>query len=201
MARIKHTKNELKAQRDALNRYQRFLPTLELKRQQLQMEVRRVTAALEVRRAEEAARRQELAGWVRLFAENLPLADWLRLKTVRVEDGNIAGVAIPVFREAVFARRPVDLFATPPWVDDGLALAEQLMRLRAEQRVLAEQQRRLAEELRVTTQRVNLFEKVKIPETADNIRVIRIFLGDQQTAAVARAKMAKAKVQEVEISA
>ena len=53
--------------------------------------------------------------------------------------------------------------------------------------------RLLGEELRTTTQRVNLFEKVKIPEAKENIRVIRIFMGDQQTAAVARSKIAKGK--------
>ena len=40
---------------------------------------------------------------------------------------------------------------------------------------------------------VNLFEKVKIPEAKENIRIIRIFMGDQQTAAVARSKIAKGK--------
>ena len=39
----------------------------------------------------------------------------------------------------------------------------------------------LHEELRTTSQRVNLFEKVKIPECRENIRVIRIFLGDEQS--------------------
>ena len=49
----------------------------------------------------------------------------------------------------------------------------------------------LAAELRVTSQRVNLFEKVKIPEAIEGIRKIKIFLGDQQTAAVVRGKIAK----------
>ena len=51
----------------------------------------------------------------------------------------------------------------------------------------------LSKELRTTSQRVNLFEKVKIPEAKENIRVINIFLGDQQTSGVARSKLAKGK--------
>ena len=86
-----------------------------------------------------------------------------------------------------------DLFASPPWVDDALDALEKLARLRIEREVLAEQRRLLGEELRTTSQRVNLFEKVKIPESEENIRVIRIFLGDAQTADVARAKIAKRK--------
>ena len=66
---------------------------------------------------------------------------------------------------------------------------------------LAETLRRQVEllerELRTTAQRVNLFEKVKIPEAKENIRVIGIYLGDQQTSAVVRGKIAKKKLQEV----
>ena len=54
----------------------------------------------------------------------------------------------------------------------------------------------LEQELRITTQRVNLFEKIKIPECQDNIRVIRIYLGDQQANAVGVGKVAKKKIEE-----
>ncbi|MBU4289919.1 MAG: V-type ATP synthase subunit D [Verrucomicrobia bacterium] len=193
MPKIKHTKSELKNQRDDLRRFARFLPTLELKKQQLQIEVRKLNAALEASRAEEAGLRAELDGWVRLFAEPFELGAMLRLKEVRRGAGNIAGVAIPIFQEAIFERVPLDLFQTPPWLDDGLAMLERLGSLKAAQAIMETQVRLLSEELRTTTQRVNLFEKVKIPECTDNIRVIRIFLGDEQTAAVARAKLAKGK--------
>ena len=193
MPKIKHTKSELKNQRDDLRRYERFLPTLELKKQQLQIEVRKLNAALEASRAEEAGLRAELDGWVRIFAEPFELGAMLRLKEVRRLSGNIAGVAIPIFQEAVFERAPLDLFQTPPWIDDGLAMLERLGSLKAAQAIMETQTRLLSEELRMTTQRVNLFEKVKIPECTDNIRVIRIFLGDEQTAAVVRAKLAKGK--------
>ena len=44
MAKIKLTKNELKVQKDALKMYQRYLPTLTLKKQQLQSEIRTIEA-------------------------------------------------------------------------------------------------------------------------------------------------------------
>ena len=193
MAKIKHTKNELKAQRDALKRYQRYLPTLLLKKQQLQIEVRQLEARVEAKRAEEESARKDLGAWVRLFAEPVDLAAWLRVKGVRETRGNIAGVSIPVFEAIEFERTAPDLFATPAWVDDGLRMMEQLIRLHAERRILEAQLALLREELRTTAQRVNLFEKVKIPEARENIRVIRIFLGDQMTAGIARAKIAKGK--------
>jgi V/A-type H+-transporting ATPase subunit D len=60
-----------------------------------------------------------------------------------------------------------------------------------EARIVEEQRVRLDRELRITTQRVNLFEKIKIPQTQDNIKKIQVYLGDQQTAAVVRGKIAK----------
>jgi V/A-type H+-transporting ATPase subunit D len=76
-----------------------------------------------------------------------------------------------------------------------------LVRLELDLAYLGVQHRLLAAELRTTNQRVNLFEKVKIPEAVENIRVIRIFLGDQMTAAVARSKIAKAKSVEKSVAA
>lgn len=196
MARIKHTKNELKAQRDALARFERYLPTLLLKKQQLQLEVRQLDQAIEQQQAAEAADRAALAAWIRLFAEEFPFAEHLRVAECRIGAGNIAGVSIPVLESLRFERRIPDLFESPPWVDDGLTALERLTRRRIELAVLEEQRRRLVQELRTTTQRVNLFEKVKIPETRENIRIIRIFLGDQMTAEVARSKIAKGKTVE-----
>jgi V/A-type H+-transporting ATPase subunit D len=193
MSRIKHTKNELKAQRDALRRFERYLPTLQLKKQQLQMEVRRLEGQIEQKKGEEEKLRLAVNAWIRLFAEPFPFGQYLRLAEVRSAEGNIAGIAIPVLEEMRFERKVPDLFLTPPWVDSGLEALEQLLRLRVERRILDEQHRLLAEELRITSQRVNLFEKVKIPECGENIRVIRIFLGDEQTADVVRGKIAKGR--------
>ena len=198
MAKIKKTKTALKTQRDARERYERFLPTLELKKQQLRVEVHHLEQAIESKEAERREIRNALLKWIRLFAEENDFAALVRLRSVETEEDNIAGVSVPVFKDAVFDRAPVDLFSTSPWVDDGIDAIESLVRLRAEIQVLEEALERLSEELRVTSQRVNLFEKVKIPECRENIRVIKIALGDEQTAAVVRAKIAKSKMIELE---
>ena len=70
-------------------------------------------------------------------------------------------------------------------------------RVRRRREAFRKQVQLLEAELRTTSQRVNLFEKVKIPEARENIRVIQVFIGDQQTAAVVRGKIAKKKLVEV----
>jgi V/A-type H+-transporting ATPase subunit D len=202
MAKIKHTKNELKAQREALARFERFLPMLQLKKQQLQVELQAIEARIAERRAEEERLRADLAAWAGLFAEPADDPEGLVvLETVQTEAGNIAGVPIPVFRDVTLRQAPLDLFASPTWFDDAQAMLARRIRLRVEREILEEQRRRVAEELRTTSQRVNLFEKVKIPECRENLRVIKIFLGDEQTAAVARGKIAKSRARGREESA
>ncbi len=197
MAKIKLTKNELKQQRDALKRFQRYLPTLQLKKQQLQLEVRQVREAVARLDEENRAFEDELGRWV---AVHDPAADALlaSLQTVRewrVATRNVAGIDMPVFQSLEFAEPAYDLFLTPPWVDDALAAARRHTELRLRRQLAEEQLRLIGQELRVVTQRVNLFEKVKIPEARENIRRIQICLGDQQTNAVGRAKIAKEKCQ------
>ena len=195
MAKIKHTKNELKAQNDALSRYQRFLPMLQLKKQQLQAEIQAVDAQLEARQEAFDTEFEALKTWSALFAQPVELNELVKLDEVETETGNIAGVNIPIFKSVLITRAPLDLFSTPTWLDDAQDALASLMELRAEIEILEEQRRLITEELRTTSQRVNLFEKVKIPECRENIRIIKIFLGDEQTAAVARGKLAKKRTE------
>ena len=98
---------------------------------------------------------------------------------------------------ADFTRGNYDLYKLPLWVDLAAVKLEQALSLDLEAEVLEEQVRLLTRELRTTTQRVNLFEKVKIPETKMNIKSISVYLGDQQVAAVVRGKISKKNLEKV----
>ena len=202
MAKIKLTKTELKAQTDALKRFQRFLPMLQLKKQQLQSEIAAIVAKAEETAAKESALRTEIGRWGGLLATDEALVDGLvRVKEIRRGSANIAGVAIPTFESIETEVKEIDPWATPAWVDAAASAAEKIMSLQCERAVYDEQRRLVTEELQRTSQRVNLFEKVKIPECREAIRVIKIALGDEQTAAVARGKIAKSRVPEGEDAA
>ncbi|MFW6362953.1 MAG: V-type ATP synthase subunit D [Spirochaeta sp.] len=197
MAKVKLTKNELKNQKDMLKRFQRYLPTLILKKQQLQMVMRQVEAAVREKLEAKEQARISMEKWIAVFGESMELEQYIQIQSLRTSTGNIAGIDIPVFEELIFEDSTHDLYLTPPWVDRGIEELCKLLSIDAEIAVLKEQLRLLEDELRITTQRVNLFEKVKIPEAQDNIRSIRIYLGDQQTASVVRGKIAKNKVERV----
>ena len=196
MAKIKLTKNELKVQKDSLKMFKRYLPTLMLKKQQLQTEIRTIDAkAKEVRQAR-VEFEKEFDAWIAVFGEQEAFTkDMVTVKNIKKGTGNIAGVTIPIYEGADFSRGDYDLYETPLWVDMAADRMEKALSLDLEAEVLDEQVRLLSQELRTTTQRVNLFEKVKIPEAKANIKKISVYLGDEQTAAVVRSKISKKKLQ------
>ena len=199
MAKVKLTKTELKAQMDALKRFQRFLPMLQLKKQQLQGEIASIVAKAEETSAEEHAVRTDLDRWVGLFATDESLvAGLVRVKSFNTGIANVAGVVIPTFDSIETEVREIDLWETPAWVDSAVEVTTKILSLQCERAIYEEQRRLITLELQQTSQRVNLFEKVKIPECKEAIRVIKIALGDEQTAAVMRGKIAKSRVPESE---
>jgi len=195
LAKIKLTKNELKVQKDALKMYRRYLPTLTLKKQQLQSEIRTIEIKAKTVRSEKAALENGFRDWIAVFSEKDAFPDGIiSVSNIRKGKGNIAGVEIPTFEGADFSRGDYDLYYTPLWVDLAANHMEKAMLLDLEAEVLDEQVKLLEAELLATSQRVNLFEKVKIPETEDNIRKISIYLADQQVNAVVRSKISKRKI-------
>lgn len=199
---IKLTKNEQKVQKDLLKQYQRYLPTLQLKKQQLQQVIMTTRAELAQKEAERVQMIGNLDDWVAVFAENAifdedkSIDTLVQPETVICRNENIAGVTVPKFEELKFKDVEYDVDDYPLWVDTALVKLCEIARLDALVSTLRKQEALLEKELRSTSQRVNLFEKVKIPEAKENIRVIGVYLGDQQTAAVVRGKISKKKLVE-----
>ncbi|MBO5064705.1 MAG: V-type ATP synthase subunit D [Clostridia bacterium] len=195
MAKIKLTKNELKVQKDALKMYKRYLPTLTLKKQQLQSEIRAIEAKARAVRNEKDALEKGFGSWIAVFSDSDSFPDGIiTVSNIRKGKGNIAGVDIPTYEGADFSRGDYDLYETPLWVDIAANHMEKAISLDLEAEVLDEQVRLLNAELLATSQRVNLFEKVKIPETEKNIKKISIYMADQQVNAVVRSKISKRKI-------
>jgi V/A-type H+-transporting ATPase subunit D len=194
MAKAKLTKTESKRQKDALKRYQRYLPTLVLKKQQLQIEIQKIEHRMQERIVVLENLTKQFMTWISVFGEVVDFERLISVKQILSEEGNIAGIDIPVFKMIHFEDVEYDLFLYPLWVDMAIEQVKEMLALRADIHFLEIQINLLGDELRITTQRVNLFEKVKIPETKNNIRRITIYLGDQQTAAVVRGKISKKKL-------
>ena len=195
--KIKFSQTELKRQRDALWQYERYLPTLQLKKQLLQLEILHQQSALRERKNSFSEKEKAAENWLGLLVEAPDIKQWLIPENIITAKKNIAGVDVPVFERVDFELAEYDLFLTPLWVDAGLETLRNMVSLQEEIRIIEKGISILKHELRITTQRVNLFEKLKIPEAKEAIRKIKIYIGDQMTNAVGRSKIAKNKIEEV----
>lgn len=197
MAKIKLTKGELKKQRDSLKQFRRYLPTLQLKKQQLQMKILEARKKLQERLGLLDLHENNIRKWVGLLADPafdvLPLVEPTEVVTDTI---NVAGANVPAFNTVHFMPMEYDYYTTPNWVDTGIGELREFMKLLAETQIIRREIQILEKELRTTTQRVNLFEKIKIPGCLNNIRKIGIYLGDLQANAVGIGKVAKKKVEQ-----
>jgi V/A-type H+-transporting ATPase subunit D len=190
-------KSSLKQQRDQLGLFRKFLPSLDLKRQQLLSALKEARAGLE---QVEAEMRQfdglleslyPLLGSATLATRDL--SQLVRIKAAKIETENLAGVHLPTLRELEFEATQYSTLATPFWVDSLIEALRKMAELRVRHAVQRRRVERLEAAGRRVTQRVNLFDKVLIPQAKQNIKRIQIFLADQERSAVVRSKIAKTK--------
>ena len=200
MARLSLTRLELKRQRERLARFERFLPSLRLRQQQLQLALLQTDRALAEARERCATARAAFDAYRAVLHDlaGLDVAAAARPVEVRTGTANVAGVQVPVYQGVAFGEVAYSLFGTPPWVDRALLDLRAVNEHDARLAVLEEARARLRHELVRVLQRVNLFEKVKIPEAQHVIHRIRVHLGDEMAAAVGRGKIAKARIVEPE---
>lgn len=190
-------KTELTRLRREEKMYKQFLPVLQLKQEQLQLEQLKLKRELQGREEKFLAAKREVAKAAPLFAEELPVDALALARVTHIELGekSVAGVKVPTLEAVSFEDREYSRFGTPPWVSLVLPSLRELVRQHTELSILKRQYTLLSKELRKATQKVNLFEKVLIPEAKEGIRRIKIALGDEQVAAVGRGKIAKSKQQ------
>ncbi len=195
MKKVKLTKPELKKQKDSLKRFQRYLPTLQIKKQLLQLEMGRILRDIKEINGEIARIKDSINPWVGYLAQGIDLSQLLVIEGIETKKVNVTGVDIPVFVAAHIHIEEYDLFEYPLWVDKALEILQALVILTARRIILETQFRLLSMELQITSQRVNLFEKVKIPEAENAIKKISIHMAEQMATAVGWARIARKKIQ------
>ncbi|MGM0440014.1 MAG: V-type ATP synthase subunit D [Chlamydiota bacterium] len=194
----KLTKNELKDQQDKLNQLERYLPTLLLKKAMLQVEVNKAQSEVEELKDNFHREKERVEGFSALLQRSTAVDPEYATKVEKILKSaeNIAGVEIPIYEGVDFPQLSYNLFETPPWVDGAIKALREMVAAQARVLVGEAKVDALAQELRQVSIRVNLFEKRLIPRAKAMIRKIKVFLGDQQLAAVSQAKVAKAKIEE-----
>ncbi len=194
MARLQLNKSSLAREQTQLKSYERFLPSLDLKRQQLMAE--RAKARDDVKRLEDEV--SELAQQVgaklpMLAQKGIDLEGLVQLTDYKVKEVNVVGVKMPALDRIEVSVRPYSRLAKPHWVDAAAQLLHDMIEARLRVKVAEERVKIFDKAVATITQRVNLFEKVLIPRAKANIKKIRIYLSDEQMQAVVRSKISKRK--------
>lgn len=194
MARLALNKSSLARESTQLAEYRRFLPSLELKRLQIMAERAKAREAAARLDADYEQLFTELAESLPMLANrHVPLEGLVRLKDVVRGEQNLSGTLLPVLDDVEIETEPYSLLARPHWVDAYVAGMRDLLRLHLEREIARERIEKLIEAEAVISRRVNLFEKVLIPQAEKNIRKIRMALADAERDAVVRAKISKRK--------
>ncbi len=194
MAKLKLSKSALTQERNQLKLYQRTLPSLDLKRRQLTVEL--ANARRQHLRARQAVDELETTIGERLpmlANEDLDLHGLVSMTDFELGEENVVGVRLPTLVRIECGVAKYSLLAKPAWVDALVELLKEAAEQRTRVLVAAERVRILAIQEKRVTQRVNLFDKILIPTAKQNIQRIQIFLGDAERSAVVRSKLSKAR--------
>jgi V/A-type H+/Na+-transporting ATPase subunit D len=196
MEKIALNKSSLQKVREHMRLCERLLPSLDLKRRQLTAELSR--AKLQHEKAGKAIHElMESVGHKLPMLANreMPVSGLVKIKEVKTREENIAGVNVPVVEEVICDIAPYSVLVRRHWVDSLVDMLQKAARLKAEMSAAEIREERLEQGVRRITQRVNLFEKILIPESRRVISRIQIFLGDAERSAVVRSKISKQKNQ------
>lgn len=194
MARVTLSKAQLSKEKENLASFRRYLPAIDLKRQQLmsaRARARRTIAELAAKVEQAIAAAGEA---IPMMADNrIELKGLVRIGEVKLGTLNVTGVRLPRLEDIEIIRQPYGLMVRPHWVDAYVERMSEALRLYVEVQIARQQLAVLDVAVVKVTQRVNLFDKVLIPQAQSNIRRINIYLGDSERAAVVNAKIAKRK--------
>lgn len=195
MAKVALNKSSLNKEKRSLKTYNRYLPALELKRQQLMVERKKAEEALAEASTELADVERLVQAQLPMLARaDVPVENLVRVKNVKLIDENIVGTTVPAVGSIDIVLTPYSDLAKPHWVDFLVELLQKMVRLRVEYQVRKLRHTEINKATRTTSQRVNLFSKVLIPQTKKNIQKIQIYMSDQDRASVLNAKLSKGKV-------
>ena len=194
MARLALNKASLTKLTRQLKAYKNFLPSLDLKRRQLLGEQAKAKQAL-------VDINQQLADLEPMIASDLlmlsnqevDLTDIVKVVGVDLAEENVMGTRLPKLNKVDIEVRQYALLGRPHWVDRLVECLKVAVEMRLQLQVAEQRRELLSKAARTITQRVNLFDKVLIPQTQADIKKIQIYLSDAERAAVVNSKIAKRK--------
>ena len=196
--KIQFNKTALQQLTKQLKMREKALPILKSKEAALRVEVKKAkdrAQELEAQLQERMAEYDEIASLWAEFDKDL-----VQISNVRFTKKKIAGVDTPVLEDVEFNVKDFSLHNTPSWFPDGVEIIKELIKIAIERDFFSKKMDILGYARKKTTQKVNLYEKVQIPEYEDGIRKIKRFLEDNENLSKSAQKIVKNRQQKKEVA-
>ncbi len=172
------------------------LPTLKNKESALRLEVKKSKNEL----VELENKLEDL-----ISSENENMRMWNEFDSELVEVDKIvhnykkiAGIKTPELDKLTFIVKEFFIFGNPKWYLDGVEVLKTLITLVYKKKIVGEKVEMLVYARKKTTQKVNLYEKVQIPDHETAILKIKRFLEDEENLSKASQKIIKLRHQQSE---
>ena len=167
---------------------QKALPILKNKETALRLEVVKLSKELEKLDKKKQKLEARLENYRGFWAE---FPEIVSVDKIERYSKKVIGVKIPEIKTIEFKLADVSWWNLPAWIPGGIAIIKEAIRLKLETNILEEQIKTLENARKKTTQKVNLYEKVQIPEYEDAIMKIKRFLEDKENISKAAQKIVK----------
>ena len=173
------------------------LPILKSKESALRAEVKKVKTELENLEAKLKKSMEKNDQYMRLF---VGFPDIVKVKKVIISSRKIAGVHVPVFEDVEFEILDYSLFLSASYYPTTVKVLQDTTVLKVRMEIASTKMRILERDRRKTTQKVNLFEKVQIPNLEDAVRRIKRFLEDAENLEKSSQKVVKSRLAAIEMA-
>ena len=186
--KFQYNKTALQNLRRQLTIREKALPTLKSKEAALRLEVRKITAEIELLKEEYQKLVKENQNYNGFWTD---FPEIVKIKKINSELKNIAGVKVSILSDIDFAIENVSLFNMPSWIRLAISMFERLMTIQVKIEMTEVRLNALAYARKKTTQKVNLYEKVQIPEYKTAIIKIKRYMEDEDNLSKSSQKIVK----------
>ncbi|CCY77632.1 V-type ATP synthase subunit D [Brachyspira aalborgi] len=186
--KFQYNKTALQNLRRQLSIREKALPTLKSKEAALRLEVRKITAEIDLLKEEYEMIVKENQNYNGFWTEFPKI---VKIRNIISEQKNIAGVRVAILNKIDFALEQISLFNMPSWIRLAISMFERLMTIQIRIEMTEARLNALAYARKKTTQKVNLYEKVQIPEYRMAIIKIKRYMEDEDNLSKSSQKIVK----------
>ena len=188
--KFQYNKTALQNLRRQLSIREKALPTLKSKEAALRLEVRKITAEIDLLKEEYEMIVKENQNYNGFWTEFPKI---VKIRNIISEQKNIAGVRVAILNKIDFALEQISLFNMPSWIRLAISMFERLMTIQIRIEMTEARLNALAYARKKTTQKVNLYEKVQIPEYRMAIIKIKRYMEDEDNLSKSSQKIVKVR--------